>query len=360
MRRGPRLARPETKAPSAGASGPGMSPGDIADHNSRVVLSLLRTFGPLTRQELSARLGLTEPAVTGIMSRLDAQGLVLKRKRASSARYHAAEFALRPGGALGLGISLSADKLDMALIDLYGTVVAEQELSGADLEACLPDALSSLLDASDHRVPLGVGIAVAPGCAPQSDSIRHLLTGRTTFVMPDTEACLTGERLLGLGEPEGGLVVVLIDDTVRAGLFIGGKTFRGMSGRAGQIGEMRPGRLHPSLTDVANRSAYLRALEAGPSAVAAWTETAASRLLDAVVAIAGFVSPGALLLGGALPEPVLDSLIDRMQEHRNEQASTFVAAPWIPPIRRVTLGGRGAVIGAAMTPMMELLLPRAG
>lgn len=360
MRPGQRLARRETKASATGASGPGMSPGDIADHNSRVALSLIRTFGPLTRQELSDRLGLTEPAVTGIMSRLDAQGLVLKRKRSGTGRYHAAEFALQAEGALGLGISLSAETLEMALVDLFGTVVSRAEVEGADVGERLPDALASLLGAVSTRMPLGVGIAFAPGCPPQADTIKHLLPGRPVFLMPDTEACLTGERLLGLGEPEGGLVVILIDDTVRAGLFIGGNTFRGMNGRAGQIGEMRPGRLHPSLTEVANRGAYLRALQAGPSALVAWTETAADRLLDAVVAIAGFVSPGALLLGGTLPEPVLDSLIARMQDQRNDQASTFVAAPWIPPIRRATLGDSGIVIGAAMTPLVELLLPRTG
>ena len=360
MRPGQRLTRPRPRSSATEelGPGPGMSPGDIADHNSRVALSLIRTFGPLTRQELATRLGLTEPAVTGIMNRLDAQGLVLKRKRSGTGRYHAAELALQRGGAYGLGISLAGDKAEVALVDLLGTVAARSDIHGPDIQARLPEAVAVLLADTAGCMPVGLGLAFAPECAPEAEMIERLLPGRPIFVMPDTEACLTGERLLGLGEPEGGLVVVLIDETVRAGLFIGGKTFRGMNGRAGKIGEMRPGRLHPSLTEVANRHAYRRAQKAGPSALADWTETVAGRLLEAVVAIAGFVSPGALLLGGALPDAVLDGLIAQMQVQRNDQARTFVAAPWIPPIRRVSLEGGGIAIGAAMTPMMELLLAR--
>lgn len=362
MRPGQRLTRTTSRSliaeePGIGP-GPGMSPGDIADHNSRVALSLLRTFGPLTRQELSNRLGLTEPAVTGIMNRLDAQGLVLKRKRAGTGRYHAAEFTLQPGGACGLGVSLSADAAEVVLVDLLGAVLAREVLSGSDIGAKLPEAVKAVLAKAEERAPVGLGFAFAPDCAPETETVERLLPGRPVFLMPDTEACLTGERLLGLGEPEGGLVVVLIDETVRAGLFIGGKTFRGMNGRAGQIGDMRPGRLHPSLTEVANIRAYQRARDAGPPALSDWIETVAGRLLEAVVAIAGFVSPGALLLGGALPDIVLDRLMACMQVQRTDQARTFVAAPWIPPIRRVSLDGGGIGIGAAMTPIMELLLAR--
>jgi hypothetical protein len=43
-----------------------------------------------------------------------------------------------------------------------------------------------------------------------------------------------------------------------------------------------------------------------------------------------------------------------------EQARYFVAAPWIPPIQRASLAGGGVTLGAAMTPFMELLLPKPG
>lgn len=335
-----------------------MSPSDIADHNSRAALGLIRTFGPLTRQEMSARLGLTEPAVTGIMARLSAQGLIIKRLRTGTGRYHASEFGLQREGACAVGVSLSSGHAQITVIDLSGAVLSEGWLDGTGFQNRLPDMVASVVANVDGPDPLGLGLALAPGCQMEAEIMETLLPGRPTFSMPDIVAALTGERLLGVGEPEGGLVVLLIDETVRASLFIGGKTLRGMNGRAGQIGEMRPGRDLPCLTDIANQAAYRRAAEAGPRALAVWVETAAGRLLDAVVAIAGFVSPGAILIGGALPDTVLDALIARMLVDRQRQASTFVATPWIPPIRRTSHTGGGVALGAAMTPFMELLLPK--
>ena len=62
------------RTPSSIKDGPGINHGDIADHNSRIVLELLRVFGALTRRDLSQRLGLTEPAITGILRRLQDDG----------------------------------------------------------------------------------------------------------------------------------------------------------------------------------------------------------------------------------------------------------------------------------------------
>ena len=83
---------------------PGISPVDIADHNSRATLGLLRRFGPLTRQELSRRLGLTKPAISEIVQRLATSGLVAGRKRASTTRY-----AALPWGRFELGQRVEVD-----------------------------------------------------------------------------------------------------------------------------------------------------------------------------------------------------------------------------------------------------------
>lgn len=61
-------------------------------------------------------------------------------------------------------------------------------------------------------------------------------TGGPLYVLGfDSEAAIGAERALGIGDPEGGLVTILIDGTVRAGLLIGGRPFRGIHGLAGQI-----------------------------------------------------------------------------------------------------------------------------
>ena len=337
--------------------GTGISPGDIADHNGRAALALLRAHGAMTRQELSAHLGLTEPAVTGIMKRLLVDGLVFERKRVDAGRYTPAEFALKPDGAHALGLSLRPDKAELLLLGLGGQVTATHMLATPPSPEALADTLAALT-ARSPTAPLGLGVALAPGCEIDLPVVAGMIGEMPLFSMPDTEAVVNAERLFGLGEPEGGLVVVLIDETVRAGLFIGGKVFRGMHGRAGQIGEMRPGRNHASLNEVAGLVAYRQAEAEGESALEAWIARAAGRLLDAVVAISGFVSPGAVLIGGALPATVIDRLIAQASRDREKQEAYFVAASWIPPIRRTRLDGGGVALGAAGAPFMERLLPK--
>ncbi|WP_176218651.1 winged helix-turn-helix transcriptional regulator [Rhizobium rhizosphaerae] len=354
MKTGRRLSRTRA-APER--DGTGISPGDIADHNGRTALALLRAHGAMTRQELSAHLGLTEPAVTGIMKRLLADGLVLERKRIDAGRYTPAEFALRPDGAHALGLSLRPDGAELMLLGLGGQIVAARSLPTPPSQDALAEALEALTTESPTP-PLGLGVALAPGCAVDLPVIAGMIGDMPLFSMPDTEAVVNAERLFGLGEPEGGLVVVLIDETVRAGLFIGGKVFRGMHGRAGQIGAMRPGRNHASLNEVAGLAAYRQAEAEGEAALEAWIGRAAGRLLDAVVAISGFVSPGAVLVGGALPDYLIDRLIDQAARDREKQEAYFVAASWIPPIRRTTRDGGGVTLGAAGAPFIERLLPK--
>jgi predicted NBD/HSP70 family sugar kinase len=354
LKTGRRLARARARTGEGARTGPGISPEDIADHNSRVVLALLRSLGPLTRQELSGHLSLTEPAISGIIRRLVEAGFLEEGKRDVGARYKAAEFAIRPASAHALGLWLCPDRGALVIADLLGHVLEEQTFATADMSAAVKLALSR-----GGPNLCGAGIACHPGVEPDRDMLAAMLPGRPLFYAKDTEAAVAAERMLGIGEPEGGFVVILLDETVRAGLMTGGAFFRGVHGRAGDIGAMRPGREERSLNEVASAASLRRHLEAfGQGGLDDWMRKAASRLLDAVVAIAGFVSPGAVLIGGDLPDEVLDRVIGMMIADREKKRSYFVAASWIPPIRRLSFSRCGVARGAAMLPFMELLLPK--
>lgn len=347
-----RLARRQIPRGSGQRDGPGISPEDIADHNSRATLALLLRHGPLTRQELSGQLGLTEPAVTGILKRLAGAGLVQQGRRESGDK--AARFSPLVDGAYGLGLWLSPDGGRAAVVDLSGRAIHTQAFAADGLEAAIEDCLAVAPD----RL-MGVGIAQHPDCRLDEDRFAKLLAGMPVFFVRDVEAAVAGERMLGIGEPEGGFAVLLIDEKIRAGLLAGGRFFRGTHGRAGDIGQMRPARGEPSLEDVASVRAYETCLaEHGESAIDAWMQQAASRLLDAVLAIAGFVSPGAILIGGNLPRAVLEGLVEHMLADRDKKGSYFVAAPWIPPIRPLSLGYDDLALGAGLLPLMERLLPK--
>jgi predicted NBD/HSP70 family sugar kinase len=336
---------------------PGISPVDIADHNSRTTLGLLRRFGPLTRQELSRHLGLTEPAITGITQRLADAGLVAGRKRATTTRYAAAEFALCPAAAFSMGIRVGADRGEVIAIDLSCAIVGEAAFKGMD---DIADAVETVRRGISGGF-VGCGIALSPDASVDRAALE-LLVGRMVeplYLLDDSDAAISAERVLGIGDPEGGLVTILIDKTVRAGLLIGGRPFRGIHGNAGQIGEMRSGVDGASLNEVATLPSLERyvANANGNTSTDGWIVVAARHLHEAVLAISGFIAPGAILIGGSLPDDILAAVIARMAQERDEKIRNLVIAPWIPAVQLATHPSTGAVLGAALRPFNETLFP---
>lgn len=331
---------------------PGISPVDIAEHNSRTTLRLLRRRGALTRQELSRELGLTEPAITGIVRRLGLAGLVTERKRSTTAHYTAAEFGLRAEARYSLGVRIGKLNGDVALVDFAGEVVGQEAFATRD---DLVAAVADLRRTAGPSKLVGCGIATSPDTFLARQEIETVLAGESEalFFLDDTEAAIEAERALGIGDPEGGMVMILTDYTVRAGLLIGGRVFRGIHGRAGQIGEMRSGIDGASLNDVAT----LPSLEAGSADEDSWLATAARHLHEAVLAVSGFIAPGAILLGGALPNNVLDAVVERMSQERDDKIRDLVIAPWIQQIRRATFPWAGVALGAALRPLDAMALP---
>ncbi len=335
---------------------PGISPVDIADHNSRTTLGLLRRFGPLTRQELAKHLGLTEPAITGIMQRLADAGLVVGGKRVTTTRYTAVEFALCPDAAYSLGIQLGPDGCKIIMLDLACSIVRQEHVTGLDMIA---EVIAGMIASTQVSAGLiGCGIALSPETASARAAVEAAISHLVgpLFFLEDSEAAINAERMLGIGDVEGGLVTILIDDTVRAGLLIGGRPFHGMHGLAGQIGEMRSGIDGASLNETATLPSLQRHLSRTTSADA-WVEIAARHLHEAVLAISGFVAPGAILIGGSLPDEIIAAVIVRMSDERDEKIRNLVIAPWIPVVQPATYPKDGVVLGAALRPFNDTLFP---
>nr|WP_156533031.1 ROK family transcriptional regulator [Agrobacterium vitis] len=351
---GRRLVRYQTVRPLEDRDAQGLSPEDIADHNGRTVSALLLREGPMTRQELAARLKLTEPAITGILQRLVSAGLVCKSNRQTTTRYKAAEFSLVSSGAYGLGLERCQNGGSLALCNLAGDRVFYERF---DQDEAFFAAIRRIVQAEvGFPAPIGVGVVMN---VDKDDAFTTAFGELPSFTLSKPEAVLAGERLFGIGEPEGGLVVVLIDDQVQAGLVINGRFYRGTHGRAGAIGAMRPGLAEGTLDMMASAASYRDFIAAqGEREVDRWIEQAASRLLDGVVTIAGFISPGAILLGGQLPADVVDRLIEKIAEARLGKERYFVPAAWIPPVRPLSFPDRDAAYGAAIAPFIELLLPK--
>ena len=120
----------------------GRTTAEIADHNSRIVLETLRRSGPLTRNELATRLGLSIPGITNIAQRLLDDAVILKTKRrVGGIGMPSAQYTLDPDGAFAIGMRLSKGWARGVLVDIAGEVRAravardERELTRRLVEA---------------------------------------------------------------------------------------------------------------------------------------------------------------------------------------------------------------------------------
>ncbi len=347
------------RTPSPIKDGPGINHGDIADHNSRIVLELLRVFGVLTRRDLSQRLGLTEPAITGILRRLEARGLVTSRRQTGASRYPVTEFMMQPEGGVALGLRLARRATSAVLVDAAGCVIAEQRDMRPDQLIATGKAL--LAQKPAEAEVLGVGVALSPDDGIQLEEVRTAFAPLTVLANADSATAATAERLIGAGDRDGGFVSILVTRSgVRAGLSIGGRPFHGMHGFAGGIGAMRTGQDRAPLADGLSPDKLDAAIAAGGNrevALAEWAREAADHLLDAVVAISGVVVPGLIVIGGDLPDDAIDAVVAEILAAPVAIGGRPTTTSWMPPLCRSSLPAAGVTVGAALLPIVEFLLP---
>lgn len=367
----PRMAD-SRMAPARGSAGRNLV--HAADHNARVTLEALRRGEGLTRQDLAAVTGLTAPGITNIIRRLVDAHLIRPVSGGRGAR-----FDIEPDGAFGLGVDPYGDTVSVAVVDLKGRIILRRrrhaasaaiEHVGPAMRAAVDEAVAALDPGRAGRL-LGIGVATPLDPA----GIVEALAGYPCTVERSSVAAALGERLLGAAPPDGSFVHVLFGREVRAGLMIRGHLFHGVTDRAGRIGQMRTGEDGVLLDEAASLAelqplidrhfdaggdpdAFLASLDAdGLAAVARFVDRAALHFADAVIAVSGFLAPSGIFVGGRLPRDLVRQFTRRFAKVRAERMAGPLQPQWLPEIVPATLGPDCVLLGAAMLPFLEALLP---
>ncbi|MBY4628075.1 ROK family transcriptional regulator [Rhizobium croatiense] len=373
LRSGPRrLHTQEMGGPRAKTVG--LRSGEIADRNIRVILEAIRRHGPLTRTELGRHSGLTGPGITNILRRLAEEKLVTSNRRNGLGGGAAAtEFALRPEGAFSVGVKLRKTRGEIVLVDLSGQVHdrAYFDVEPADKVQLVHAAVRDMVDRHASLPVIGLGIAANDWTEDESDAIAALSTIARPYVENECTAGLLAERTIGSAMPEGGLAMIIIDDDVQAGFLIRGVPYSGVHGRAGSIGEMLTGPDNVQLNTVVGFGSLrsrigeddfarlLKSEEFSCPLLSQWIREAAGHLLDPIIAMAGFFAPSTVMIGGDLPQGVIEALIHQLSIERRDTSTRPIITPWISPMRPASFSG-GVALGAALLPFLNtLLLPPA-
>src|ERR1700723_3793970 len=164
---------PETDEPNT-ASAPispmasGADQTGVRLYNERLILSLARRFGRLSKIEVARMTGLSVQSTSAIMNRLQADGL-LRREAPMRGRVGppTVPFSLDPEGAFSLGLKIGRRSCDLVLIDFSGAIRERAHETFAyptpDLvlsfaKNALPSITGALTPAQLRRIA-GLGIA---------------------------------------------------------------------------------------------------------------------------------------------------------------------------------------------------------
>lgn len=392
----PRLRRPAR----------GQAQEDVRRHNLGTLLGHLHLSGPLSRAELTARMGLNRSTIAALVAELGTLGAVHEERPAGTqSGAGRPSLVVRPNvGVQVIAADIGVDRIDVALVGLGGQVAARRHrgrVEDSTSPASVVDQLLHLVEdvradpaAKVGRV-VGVGVSV-PGVIRQTDGcvrfapnlgwvdepFGELLTRGVDLpvhIGNDADLGVLAEHLRGVARGYDDVVFIAGEVGVGGGLIVGGHPLLGAGGYAGELGHMtvrpqgracRCGARGCWETEIGS-SAIGRALglsDAGTADVLAVLRDPQAPVVGALDDVAHFlglglasivnlVNPRLVIIGGLLREifPLAGDVV------RASLDAAALAAPAEQVLLRVPeLGGDAVLIGAAELAWQSLLDDPAG
>jgi predicted NBD/HSP70 family sugar kinase len=358
----------------------------LKDLNERTVLETIRAAAPISRAEISRRVGISKPTVSLALQALLEAGLVREvDPEPGRPTYGAVYFDLVPEAGLVLGLDLGARFLRGAICDLRGEIRARQDVevsgSGADeIVGLIAGLRDSLVFAAGLPAQLVDGAIVGvPGVVDAATGVIHLThfaaleglglrdtieerLGLRVTLDNDINLAALGEHWRGAARGLEDFAFLSVGTGLGAGIVLRGEIHRGRNGAAGEVDLVAPGvgaDMDPcasALSALATRLAQgaatalappfdapsvFAAARAGDSVARAVVAEEARRIATHVAPIAAVVDLPLVVLGGGIGTNGGDLLLEPVRA---------LLAEWLPfpPQVEVSSLGDGAVLSGAL------------
>lgn len=368
-------------------------------YNQRLVLSLIRRHGSLSKTEIARRTGLSTQTSSVIMKHLERDGLLVREKPIrGKVGQPSIPMSLNPEGAFSIGIKFGRRSATCVLMDLIGNV---RRLRRTTYAYPIPDELerfvrSGVAEAKGHldeaqatRIS-GLGIAVPfqmwsweteVGTPHEvvdtwrsydiKSEVEKLVPWPVHLCNDATAAC-AAELAFGNRARYANFLYVFFATLIGGGVVLDGSLYPGRAGYAGSIGSM----LVPdsgSAEDFAQRlirraSIYilenrLKSEGQDPSVLRqspddwsglgtpldGWIEQATQSLSMAIGSAISVIDFEAIIIDGAFPDSVRSVVVDRTREKFERMEMQGVAPVEIVEGR---IGSEASVLGAASLPLL--------
>jgi predicted NBD/HSP70 family sugar kinase len=355
------LASPLVRAAATNIGGANQA--GVRLYNERLLLSLVRGFGPLSKIEVARLTGLSVQSTSAIMNRLQTDGL-LKRELPLRGRVGqpTIPMSLDPEGAYSFGLKIGRRSCDLVLIDFGGAIRQRAHCPYAfptpttilDFVRDSAPALSSSLSAAQKRRIAGLGVAApfqlwnweaeigAPAGAMNAwrdfdgeSEIAAVCAYPTTLCNDATAAC-AAEFFFGRCWRYRDFLYFFIGEFLGGGLVLDGALRPGRTGNAAALGSMpimtkSVSGVAPQLIACASVYQLERRLDAAGfdassiwatpdswgefgSQLDEWIEESASALAHASVAALSVIDFEAIVIDGEVPATVRERLVARIAQ----------------------------------------------
>jgi predicted NBD/HSP70 family sugar kinase len=235
----------------------------LKEMNKSIVLNLIRTTKGIGRKALADRTGLSATASGGIVrSLLNDEYIQEIGEGVSSGGRKPVMLELRPGSYFSFGFDIDVRFIYTVVMDMTGSIVHNKKhriqagLTAKQVVEIITKEYNSTvskLQLPESRI-LGAGVSI-PGMldletkriilAPNLgwsdvDILKSLEKSLNTSVYLDNEAICSAscENWLGLCQGIEDFICINVESGIGAGLFLGGKVYRGFSGSAGEVGHI--------------------------------------------------------------------------------------------------------------------------
>ena len=236
----------------------------MGGYNRGLVLETIRTHTGCSRVEVAHRTGLTAQAVSNIVRRLIADGLIAEDGRGeSTGGKPRTRLRLRPNAGYAVGVQIDPGELSFVLIDLGGRVRSRArrrvspQMTPADALDRIAVAVPQLVGraAIDAKNLMGIGVACPGpidyrtgsildppnlprwGKVPLADDLSERI-GLPVTLDNDTTAAAIGERWSGGAADVASFVFIYMGTGIGGGVFLDGQVYRGSTTNAGEIGHV--------------------------------------------------------------------------------------------------------------------------
>jgi predicted NBD/HSP70 family sugar kinase len=388
------MDRPFTARPSYlfGSVAKGIS-FDLTDRE-RWLLALLRKLAPCSRAVLIKASGLSGPAIFRATEDLATKGYIEIGEAIAAGRGQPSnEVKLKENAAISLGVSVTSDFAQAAIMDLNGHIRVTKDVTAPDmrLDAIL-EATKTFLNEQmrDHfagSTLTGIGLAIAGffigdgqklNPVPQLDDwalvelapIWEAHFGVPVIVENIASAAAVGESLIGAGQRFNSFGYVNFAFGFGGGVVLDGRLWRGKSGNSGEFAAIlgAAGVFVPTLEslrlhlneqgeEISGLLDLLSWLDDHAHNAEKWGQEWIQKASHSIALLAeilnGCIDIDALVLGGRLPFYLANKIAELAnQEHLQSR----------PPVRRgherpftkiiaAEVSGQSAVVGAAALPL---------